>query len=637
MLYNIHYDIAATFVLLILLYFTLFRKGIKKPQHMMFFIVTFNGWISCIFDIASSIAISYPQHASVLCRDILNFLYLATHNVQALLICLYVITTTGVYITKNKRYFSLLATPYLISFIALLLNPIFRWVFYYDSNDMYTHGPAMFYLYVSAFLYVCMAIYYVITKSKSIPKDKLIALLVFAFAGIGSVIMQLIFSTLLVEMFIQSLALLGVLFTLENEADIYNGISKVFNRRTFLEDNNVYIKTKVDYSVISIKLTNINNYQNVLGILAMNEVRFHIAQWLRSFTRNGVVYDCEKDNLCLSLYCISHEEIAHIAEKIKNKFETPWIYNEYELDLRVHISIIDIPETANSLEALLAVVDSNKALGDEIIMRGPELKKLQRSNEVANAIQKALDNHSFQVYYQPIWNKDLGRINSAEALVRLFDDELGEIPPDEFIPIAENEGLIVKVGEVVFRQACRFFQENNLAQYGIEYIEVNLSTVQCMYTGLPDTFRNILKEYDLTPIRFNLEITESVAVHSPDIFLDTMKRLKDQGFTFSMDDYGTGYSNFSYMFDMDFDIIKLDKSILWNADTNENAQTILSCTIRMLKDMHFKVLIEGVETKQQLDKVVALGVDYCQGYYFSRPIPGNQFVAYCKAGKGAIS
>ncbi len=637
MLYNIHYDIAATFVLLILLYFTLSRKGIKKPQHMMFFIVALNGWVSCIFDIASSIAISYPQNFSVITRDILNFLYLATHNMQALLILLYVITTTGVYITINKRKFALLITPYLVAFIALLLNPIFRWIFYYDSNDIYTHGPAMLYLYVSAFLYVCLSVYYVITKSKSIPKDKLIALIIFAVASIGSVLIQLFLSTLLIEMFIQSLALLGVLFTLENEADIYNGISKVFNRRAFLEDNNVYIKTNVDYSVISVKLTNINNYQNVLGILAMNEVRFNIAQWLRSFTRNGVVYDCEKDNFCLSLYCISHEEITRIAEAIKNRFETLWTYNEYELDLRVHISIIDIPETANSLEALLAVVDSNKALGNEVIMRGPELKKLQRSNEVTNAIQKALDNHSFQVYYQPIWNKQLGRINSAEALVRLFDDELGEIPPDEFIPIAENEGLIVKVGEVVFRQACKFFKKNNLSKYGIEYVEVNLSTVQCMYTGLPDTFRNILKEYDLTPIRFNLEITESVAVHSPDIFLDTMKRLKDQGFTFSMDDYGTGYSNFSYMFDMDFDIIKLDKSLLWNADTNENAQTILSCTVRMLKDMNFKVLIEGVETQAQLDKVVALGVDYCQGYYFSRPIPGDQFVDYCKAGKGALS
>lgn len=637
MLYNIHYDIAATLVLLILLYFTLSRKGIKKPQHLMFFIVVLNGWVSCIFDIASSIAISYPQRFSVLCRDILNFLYLSTHSMQALLLCLYILTTTGVYIKKNKRYFALLSTPYLITLIILLLNPLFRWVFYYDASDMYTHGPAMIYLYASAFLYICMAVYYVITKGKSIPKDKLIALIVFALGGVGSVVLQMIFPTILIELFIQSLSFLGVLFTLENEADIYNAISKVFNRRAFLEDNDIYIKSKVDYSVISVKLTNINNYQNVLGILAMNEVRYSIAQWMRTFTRNGVVYDCEKDNFCLSLYCISHEEIARIAEEIKTKFETPWKYNEFELDLRVHISIIDIPETADSLDALLAVVDSNKALGDEVIMRGKELKALQRSNEVANAIQKALDNHSFQVYYQPIWKKELGRVNSAEALVRLFDDELGEIPPDEFIPIAEKEGLIVKVGEVVFRKACQFYKENHLAKYGIEYIEVNLSTVQCMYTGLPETFRNILNEYDLTPIRFNLEITESVAVNSPDVFLDTMRRLKDQGFTFSMDDYGTGYSNFSYMFDMEFDIIKLDKSILWNSDVNENAQTILSCTIRMLKDMNFKVLIEGVETKEQLDKVVSLGVDYCQGYYFSKPVPGDKFVAYCQANQGASS
>ena len=540
MLYNIHYDVAATLVLLILLYFILSRKGIKKPSHMAFFCVVLNGWISCLFDIFSSIAISYPERYSVLCRDILNFCYLATHNMQALLLCLYILTTTGIYITLNKRSFALLCTPYLVTLVLLLSNPLFRWVFYYNEKDLYTHGPAMIYLYASAFFYICLAMYYVITKGKSIPKDKLAALVVFALSGISAVVIQMFLSTLLIELFVQSLSFLGVLFTLENEADIYNGISKVYNRRAFLEDNDIYIKSKVDYSVISVKLTNINNYQNVLGIHAMNEVRYSIAQWMRTFTRNGVVYDCEKDNFCLSLYCISHEEIADIAQKIKETFDTPWPHNEYDLDLRIHISIIDIPETADSLEALLAVVDSNKAFGDEIIMRGKELKKLQRSSEVANAIQKALDHHSLQVYYQPIWNRELGRVNSAEALVRLFDDEMGMIPPDEFIPIAENNGLIVKVGEVVFRKACEFYKENHLAQYGIEYIEVNLSTVQCMYTGLPDTFKRILKEYDLTPIRFNLEITESVAVHSPDIFLDTMRRLKEEGFTFSMDDYGTG-------------------------------------------------------------------------------------------------
>lgn len=637
MLYNIHYDVAATMVFLILLYFTLSHKGIKKPQHMMFFIVVLNGCIACIFDIASSYATSYPQRFSVLCRDILNFFYLCSHSLQAPLICHYMLTATGLYIKKNKRFFKLFSIPYLLILFVLLLNPVFRWVFYYNENDIYTHGPAMLCLYISSFFYIIMALYYMIIAGKSIPKDKQISLVLFAVGGISSVLVQMMMPTILIELFIQSLSYLGVLFTLENEADIYNAISKVYNRRTFLEDSDIYIKSKVDYSVISVKLTNINNYQSVLGILAMNEVRYQIAQWMRNFAKNCVVYDCEKDNFCLSLYCISHEEIAHIAEAIKARFDSSWQYEEFELDLKVHISIIDIPETADSLDGLLSVVDSNKAMGDKVIMRGKELRALQRSNEVANAIQKALDHKSLQVYYQPIWNKAMGRVNSAEALVRLFDDELGEIPPDEFIPIAEKKGLIVKVGEVVFRKACEFYKENNLAKYGIEYIEVNLSTVQCMYTGLPETFQNILKEYQLTPIRFNLEITESVAVHSPDVFLDTMKRLKEQGFTFSMDDYGTGYSNFSYMFDMDFDIIKLDKSILWNSDTNENAQTILACTIRMLKDMHFKVLIEGVETKEQLDKVVALGVDYCQGYYFSRPIPGDRFVDYCKSGKGVTS
>ena len=145
-----------------------------------------------------------------------------------------------------------------------------------------------------------------------------------------------------------------------------------------------------------------------------------------------------------------------------------------------------------------------------------------------------------------------------------------------------------------------------------------------------DKQKEILDKYNVSASSINLEITESAAANSPEMFLNTMSELKDLGFTFSMDDYGTGYSNLSHMYDTDFDIIKLDKSILWNSYKSKKADIILQNTVKMIKEMEHNIVIEGVETEEQKEYVSSLGCDYCQGYYFSKPVDKNEFIEYCK-------
>ena len=208
--------------------------------------------------------------------------------------------------------------------------------------------------------------------------------------------------------------------------------------------------------------------------------------------------------------------------------------------------------------------------------------------------------------------------------------ELGFISPEEFIPISEKTGDIIEIGEFVFEEVCKMFSEQNIKQYGVDFIEVNLSTVQCMQKNLAKRFKEILDKHNVSATSINLEITESAAANSPEMFLNTMSELKDLGFTFSMDDYGTGYSNLSHMYDTDFDIIKLDKSILWNSYKSKKADIILQNTVKMIKEMEHNIVIEGVETEEQKEYVSSLGCDYCQGYYFSKPVDKNEFIEYCK-------
>ena len=168
-------------------------------------------------------------------------------------------------------------------------------------------------------------------------------------------------------------------------------------------------------------------------------------------------------------------------------------------------------------------------------------------------------------------------------------------------------------------------------------VNVNLSVIHCMRPGFVEDTIAIVNKYGVRKKSINFEITESLAADDYEIFKNIISRLKKEGFMFSMDDYGTGYSNVNSIFSLDFDVIKIDKSILWAAEKNELGMTILENTIRMIQQMKLKIQVEGVETLEQIKLLERLKVDYLQGYYFSKPIPKNDLVKMIsieKASKG---
>jgi EAL domain-containing protein (putative c-di-GMP-specific phosphodiesterase class I) len=235
------------------------------------------------------------------------------------------------------------------------------------------------------------------------------------------------------------------------------------------------------------------------------------------------------------------------------------------------------------------------------------------------------------IYYQPIYDTQTQTFRSAEALLRLKDDELGFISPDEFIPMAEQNGLIIDIGDIVFRNVCCFLQKNNLEHLGVEYIEVNLSTVQCIQDNLSHRLIDIMKEYQIRPDQINFEITETAGSENEDMLLHNMNNLIATGSSFSMDDYGTGFSTANYLINLPMHIVKIDKSILWSAMKDTEALIVLQHTVAMLKALHKKIVVEGVETQEMADILIDMHCDYLQGYLYSKPIPAKEYIAFLEA------
>ena len=628
--YNIDFDICAAIISAFSIFCVFTQKKIQKSQNKVFLITVIINLVSSILDILTVIANSHTDIFSYSVRYLFDNSYLFIHNLLPICLACYVIAVFELYHSRRKIERVLFFLPIACNIILFILNPVFHCIFYYNSENLYTHGSLFLLLYISGFIYIIFSTIRIILGSPAVSIQKRISMLMFVIASIIAVIFQVIYPYILIEQFVESLTFFGMLIAIENEDEIRNPITGIYNRKSFLTDAGLMLENKKPCGIIVIQLPDLNYYNTTVGIEAVNNITKTIAQFLFSLNSFKRVYDCENGRFVLMYYNMLRT--AYLTDSIQQRFESQWTYNSISVKLSLQMRFVSIPSAADSLGKLLLVIDapSNKVDNNIEVINEETFKPYRRKIEIEYAVEKAILNKSFQVYYQPIWSSKDNKIHSAEALVRLFDENLGGISPDEFIPLAEKNGTIVQIGRFVFEESCRFYTENHLDKGGIDYLEVNLSVVQCMNKNIVQEFSSILKKYKLDPSHINLEITESAFANSTKLLQSTIDSLHKIGFTFSMDDYGTGYSNFSYMSDMPFRIVKIDKSLLWNTDKNERAMIMLKNNIRMIKEMNLEIVVEGVETKGQKTLLEKLKCEFCQGYYFSKPVESLTFLKFCK-------
>ena len=194
--------------------------------------------------------------------------------------------------------------------------------------------------------------------------------------------------------------------------------------------------------------------------------------------------------------------------------------------------------------------------------------------------------------------------------------------------MAEQNGMIIEIGELVFREVCSFIKTQDMKALGLDYIEVNLSFVQCIQENLAQRLTDIMREYGIDPHQINFEITETASSVKAQTLQKNMDQLISLGSTFSMDDYGTGFATANYLVNLPFELVKIDKSILWSAMEDQDAFIILRHTVEMLNALRKKIIVEGVETQKMVEVLTEMHCDYLQGFLYSKPLPEEDFIRF---------
>jgi len=519
------------------------------------------------------------------------------------------------------------------------------------NQQLYADGSMVVGFTLSLLFYCGWIFVDTVRYKKTIQKENRLAiqlgvLMLVAGGGIQLFNFGLLFSEVAV-----TLMILFIYLAFENPKEYIDEETGSFNKRAFHLVLNEKKEAEKPLILVSVVVDDLRRIQTMVG----HENTNHILKIIGMMMKDSFQFcpGCDrkrikkiKHNADFSLYHsrsnvmtflteATLDDINEQLELLARQIKKPIQFSKHTIVIKAHIDVIFTDnyknqETCDEVYDMMNYMAShNNATAEKIIhlLNEAVISSKIRYSTIENILIDAIEHDGFVMVYQPIYHAKNKQFLSAEALVRLTDTtSVGFISPEEFIPIAEKKGMIMELGEIVFDKVCAFAREEALKDRGIEYIEVNLSGIQCVHPDLPSQLQGIMKKYDITPGFINLEITETAFVESGEMLRENMLKLRQMGCSFSMDDFGTGYSNLSRMAEVVYDLVKLDKSLIWpcfdqeNSGKNSKATAILENIIKLLLQLNVKIVAEGVETKEMATYLNNLGVTHLQGYYYSKPI-----------------
>ncbi|AMC36459.1 EAL domain-containing protein [Janthinobacterium sp. B9-8] len=386
-------------------------------------------------------------------------------------------------------------------------------------------------------------------------------------------------------------------------------------------------------SIAAILLIDLDRFKNINDSLghAVGDILLKlVATRLESLMRAGdTVARMGGDEFAIVTDLVAKEDAATVARKVLSTLSAPYTIEQAELFVTPSIGISFSPDDGMDADSLLRRADvalyQVKENGrNHFRFFAPEMnQRATRILEMESALRNALVRNEFELYYQPKIDLFSGALVGAEALIRWQHPEMGQIQPIQFIPFAEESGMILPIGEWVLNEACK--QAKKWHEKLPLSIAVNLSALQFRQDNIVEIITAALQNAQLDGKYLELELTESVVVQNLDAAIVYLKRLKQLGVTLAMDDFGTGYSSLSYLKQFPFDTLKIDRSFIQNVITEPNDAMIAIAIISMAHSMRLNVVAEGVETESQMHFLHRQNCDQIQGYYFSKPLTAIAF------------
>ncbi|SHI80538.1 EAL domain, c-di-GMP-specific phosphodiesterase class I (or its enzymatically inactive variant) [Butyrivibrio fibrisolvens DSM 3071] len=631
MIWNVYFEIAALLISVVLMLSDLWKKHLPFRSWNYFSWLISLQIVSCFMNIVACGMAKNPSSYSITAHYIVNIAYYVSYIMQIWSFAIFTIAMTGKSKSIKRSTWFIFAFPYLLSFLSVVLTPYTHMFFYIDETGLYHRGWGYYntWLVFLAFYILLPLSYAWYYKVHMAPNRMVYTIGFWSLSLTGMILQGFVFTDVLLEGIFNAAAIIIIYLDIQNPSQFTDADIGIYNQWALGEviDEKLEYGDPIDISVIGIE--NFPVLESIYGRRKLMRVLHDIGDEITEQVKGVNLFYMHRGRFALLFNKnINHKEIE---QAIRRRFEMPWGEEDGKVTFKIHITHLgeDVPkmsirEIFDSLEEGLRIAEMKDNEVTENISAA-RIEEIRAGIKVERAVSKAIRERRIKVAFQPIYSTKKERIISIEALARLEDEELGIIEPDQFIPIAEKNGTIGFIGSQVFEQVCSFIRERDMEDLGVRFIEINLSPIQCKSGELVSDLFNLMDRYEIDPKQINFEITES-AMTDGKILKEMMNKIIERGSTFSLDDYGTGYSNLVELLELPFRIVKIDKSLVWSYFNGTS--DVLPDIVKTFSSRGYEIVAEGVETHNMAEKLRDMGCDYLQGFYFSKALPADQLVSY---------
>lgn len=639
----IYFDIAAVVIMLISLASLLLRGLTKDAANRVYLsamlLVTFTAAVALAgeaYDVFVGPALAETGNqasgtARIVRTCIATIYYLLrSFTAPAYLILIATICDTTHKFTEGVLIKIFMWGPMIAVALFVVTNPFHHLLFTFE-NGVLQRGAGIQVLYAEAAFYTVTGIIWLVYWRKLFSTMEFMTLIMLFPVMFVVTVIQYYEQGLRLEMFFTSIAMMLIsAFVIHPETrhDMQMNASSLSSyremmKRAFITDRRLCL--------VYIEIVNLEQLRELVGRVETQGLTRGVSENLATtLERDDMLYYLHNGAFCISSRNTEPEHALNVARQMHEKKKAA-AQQKMSTTPALRSCVVRIPEDADNMDTIrnfgkcfsrLAPASTVTTYEELSAKDGFDLQM-----SLSDVTARAIENRTFEVYYQPICCLADRRFHSAEALVRLNDPEFGWVSPSLFIPEAEQNGTIVDIGNILLEKICAFLGTVDYEATGLEYVEVNLSVDQCVRPEMARELLGLLRVNGVDPSHVNVEITETSAAFSQQIIEKNVMDLVEAGVTLSLDDYGTGYSNIARMINLPFSLVKIDKSFVDNL-ADEKTRKVVADTVAMMKSINKTVLVEGVETLEQVELLDKMGVDYIQGYYFAKPMPEADFVRF---------
>lgn len=582
----------------------------------------------CVYTIACAWKI--PLWVNIVCNSAYFLLIVLVSSIIAyyLMYLLY----EHIYQRKGLRAFlGILVFLFVLYLILIIYNVKSGVVFYFDENREYHRGPLVNIGYGIMAIQLLLLILFTYRNKFSIgaPMKRVMSLLPPSI--ILLTIYQIIYPEVLFNGGILVAANIILFINFQSRRIEQDTLTTGGNRKSFHQELEMRIAGAQQFQVIMVAIHKFGSINYRYGNEKGDELLYGIAKWLERSHPSGAFFRVGNVEFALMVPYKEREAANELLDKIWTRFQQPWMIDEVNVVLDTSFAELICTEQKWNATDIMEFLNFSLSIAGSFKNRVTRFdeetyNKMERRNKLIKHMQYSAKEELFQVWFQPIYHCSTGRYAMAEALVRMVDSEGEHASPSEFVPLAEQHGLITEISRVVLEDTCRLLADPSAA--GLESVSVNLSMQQFISSELPRDIGTLIEKYHLDPGRLRLEVTERVLSEDSPQMHQVMDELEKMGVRFALDDFGTGYSNLSTVMDCPFSCIKLDKSLIQRCPDNERSASIVDAMLDLFHHIGFEVVAEGVETKAQAETLTDKGADWIQGFYYARPMPKDAFLYF---------